>query len=91
MNGNIHISKLEVDQNTAGLTVFDIFKLKLKSFTPDTSAGWYAYRLDAGIYQFMWKDKFYTPKIKFLQYLRERGWTLSAEIPDLPKFREYQK
>lgn len=76
MRGTIAITETEVKYNKIGWTVFDFFKHHLKQFTVMSGAGWYAYKLENGIYYFKWADGNYRPSNKYLEALKKDGYEL---------------
>ena len=69
MEGQIAITEDLVNQNKMGWGIFDFFKHQLKSFTSSITAGWYAYKLEDGIYSFRWCDQDDRPSKGYLKAL----------------------
>lgn len=76
MKGQIAFSKLEVERNNMGWSIFDFFKESLKKFTTSSSAGWYAYILKDDVYYFLWCDKEDHPSQNYLNLLKKDGYNV---------------
>lgn len=79
MRGSIAIPEEVVKNNQMGWTVFDFLKRGLKRYTDSPRAGWYAYRLRDGVYQFLWTDE-HLPSEFFMKELEKDGWNTSVRI-----------
>lgn len=84
MKGQIAITKLQVDRNRMGWSVFDFFKDRLREYTTSASAGWYAYKLKGGIYYFLWADSNEWATEKYLDSLKRDGYILAFPIDKQP-------
>ena len=78
MRGSFAITEIEVKYNKMNWNVFDFFKDYLKREVNSPGAGWYAYKLEKGIYCFKWTDsKSKFPDKKYLDALKLDNWIIS--------------
>lgn len=80
IRGQIAITEEEVMLNKMGWNEFDFFREILKQYTDKPCAGWYAYKLEDGIYYFLWEEEFKPLLIKYLKALHKDGYTIFKKL-----------
>ena len=79
MKGQFAIPKEEVKQNQMGWNEYDFLFHELRRYR--RRMGWYAKKLENGIYYFKWAD--YIPSVRYLKALKDDGWKLAHSIKNI--------